>query len=106
MVSIGSKLFQSFRNLTSDAVPRPPRPDTEGVDITEESTEPADRDDTGSVQEEIIIEPDESSQEKEKKGKPKKPTFFSNKKKKQNGSSNNKNEPSSPINTQGWLYFL
>lgn len=108
-MGIGSKLFQSFRNLKPDAVPRPPRPETLNVNSEVPETSSDKDEDTASIQEEIIIEPDdEDSKDEKKSGKRKKSfPFFSNKKDRDK-TSNNKHDddgPASPVNTQGQSLF-
>ncbi|KOB76606.1 putative RNA-directed DNA polymerase from transposon BS [Operophtera brumata] len=80
MTSIHSKIFEMFKNLKSDAMPKPPRPHR----ATETRQDPVDENDENidstNEPEEIIVESDDDDTEKnEKKPKFKKSFFKPNK---------------------------
>ncbi|CAG4978088.1 unnamed protein product [Parnassius apollo] len=97
MAAISSKIFEIFRNLKSDAIPQPPRPETEEVFRENENQETNDCniDETNDDHEET--EPQESKKNKKKKShynnffKPKKGDSFSKKEDKDRKRSSNSN---------------
>lgn len=99
MTSIHSKIFEMFKNLKSDAMPKPPRPSqpTEiGQDPLDENEENID---STNEPEEIIVESDDDTAKNEKKPKFKKSFFKPNKKENKPGKSDKNG--SSNVNTQG-----
>lgn len=104
MTSIHSKIFEMFKSLKSDAMPRPPRPDRSQPAETLERETPLDENDenidSSNEPEEIIVESDDDDTAKKEK-KPKfKASFFKPGKKEGQARKDDKTG-SSNVNTQG-----